>query len=157
MARGRDAADVALTTNFGRAILKKFFIISDEDAGETLSNCCAYGNGGERDSFQAVGPQGLQPGETGGRYPTDLTARCRFYCVPPAKEIRPFGNQTSSSGWSFGVGPQGVGDDDEEKIKDATTRLVAKPTEVSRRCAVMPSGTPMSAKAMQEMERKSVC
>ena len=30
MARGRDAADVALTTNFGRAILKKFFIISDE-------------------------------------------------------------------------------------------------------------------------------
>lgn len=30
MARGRDAADVALTTNFGRAILKKFFVISDE-------------------------------------------------------------------------------------------------------------------------------
>jgi transglutaminase-like putative cysteine protease len=30
MARGRDAADVAITTNFGRAILKKFFIISDE-------------------------------------------------------------------------------------------------------------------------------
>ncbi|MDP9003209.1 MAG: transglutaminase family protein [Verrucomicrobiota bacterium] len=30
MARGRDAADVALTTNFGRAILKKFFIVSDE-------------------------------------------------------------------------------------------------------------------------------
>ena len=30
MAVGRDAADVALTTNFGRAILKKFFIISDE-------------------------------------------------------------------------------------------------------------------------------
>ncbi len=30
MARGRDAADVALTTNFGRAILKKFLIISDE-------------------------------------------------------------------------------------------------------------------------------
>ena len=30
MARGRDAADVALTTNFGRAVLKKFFIISDE-------------------------------------------------------------------------------------------------------------------------------
>ena len=30
MARGRDAADVALTTNFGRATLKKFFIISDE-------------------------------------------------------------------------------------------------------------------------------
>jgi transglutaminase-like putative cysteine protease len=30
MARGRDAADVALTTNFGSARLKKFFIISDE-------------------------------------------------------------------------------------------------------------------------------
>ena len=30
MARGRDAADVALTTNFGRAVLKRFFIISDE-------------------------------------------------------------------------------------------------------------------------------
>ena len=32
MAVGRDAADVALTTNFGRASLKKFFIISDEVA-----------------------------------------------------------------------------------------------------------------------------
>ncbi|MGI8480889.1 MAG: transglutaminase-like domain-containing protein [Chthoniobacterales bacterium] len=32
MAVGRDAADVALTTNFGRAILQKFFIISDEVA-----------------------------------------------------------------------------------------------------------------------------
>ena len=30
MAAGRDAADVAMTTNFGRAILKKFFIITDE-------------------------------------------------------------------------------------------------------------------------------
>jgi transglutaminase-like putative cysteine protease len=30
MAVGRDAADVALTTSFGRAILKKFFVISDE-------------------------------------------------------------------------------------------------------------------------------
>jgi len=30
MARGRDAADVALTTNFGSATLKKFFIISEE-------------------------------------------------------------------------------------------------------------------------------
>ncbi len=30
MATGRDAADVALTTNFGRAILKKFDIITDE-------------------------------------------------------------------------------------------------------------------------------
>ncbi|MEO5720455.1 MAG: transglutaminase family protein [Chthoniobacterales bacterium] len=36
MARGRDAADVAMTTNFGRAILKKFFIISDE-LGENLT------------------------------------------------------------------------------------------------------------------------
>ena len=35
MAVGRDAADVALTTNFGRAILKKFFVLSDEMA-ETL-------------------------------------------------------------------------------------------------------------------------
>ena len=34
MARGRDAADVALTTNFGRAVLKKFFIISDELPGK---------------------------------------------------------------------------------------------------------------------------
>ena len=30
MGTGRDAADVALTTNFGRAVLKKFLIISDE-------------------------------------------------------------------------------------------------------------------------------
>ncbi|MEO7167906.1 MAG: transglutaminase family protein, partial [Chthoniobacterales bacterium] len=30
MATGRDAADVALTTNFGSATLKKFFVISDE-------------------------------------------------------------------------------------------------------------------------------
>lgn len=30
MAVGRDAADVALTTNFGSATLKKFFVISDE-------------------------------------------------------------------------------------------------------------------------------
>ncbi|MGI9088307.1 MAG: transglutaminase-like domain-containing protein [Chthoniobacterales bacterium] len=36
MAVGRDAADVALTTNFGRAQLRKFFIISDEIA-ETLT------------------------------------------------------------------------------------------------------------------------
>ncbi len=32
MAVGRDAADVALTTNFGRAILKNFSVISDEVA-----------------------------------------------------------------------------------------------------------------------------
>lgn len=30
MAVGRDAADVAITTNFGRAILKKFVIVTDE-------------------------------------------------------------------------------------------------------------------------------
>jgi transglutaminase-like putative cysteine protease len=30
MARGRDAADVAITTSFGAAWLKKFFVISDE-------------------------------------------------------------------------------------------------------------------------------
>ncbi len=30
MAVGRDAADVAITTNFGRAILKKFIIVTDE-------------------------------------------------------------------------------------------------------------------------------
>jgi hypothetical protein len=30
MAVGRDAADVAITTNFGSASLKKFHIISDE-------------------------------------------------------------------------------------------------------------------------------
>ena len=34
MAIGRDAADVALTTNFGRATLKKFLVISDEVARE---------------------------------------------------------------------------------------------------------------------------
>lgn len=34
MAVGRDAADVAITTNFGRAVLKKFFIVSDEVSGE---------------------------------------------------------------------------------------------------------------------------
>lgn len=37
MARGRDAADVALTTNFGRAILKKFFVISDEVAESAVA------------------------------------------------------------------------------------------------------------------------
>ena len=36
MAIGRDAADVALTTNFGSAILKKFFVISD-DVSATVS------------------------------------------------------------------------------------------------------------------------
>jgi hypothetical protein len=30
VAAGRDAADVAMTTNFGRAILKKFVIVTDE-------------------------------------------------------------------------------------------------------------------------------
>jgi len=30
MAAGRDAADVAMTTNFGSAILKKFVVITDE-------------------------------------------------------------------------------------------------------------------------------
>jgi hypothetical protein len=30
MATGRDAADVALTTSFGRMELKKFVVISDE-------------------------------------------------------------------------------------------------------------------------------
>jgi len=30
MARGRDAADVALTTNFGQVKLKTFFIISEQ-------------------------------------------------------------------------------------------------------------------------------
>ena len=34
MAVGRDAADVALTTNFGSATLKKFFVISDEIPAE---------------------------------------------------------------------------------------------------------------------------
>jgi transglutaminase-like putative cysteine protease len=30
MATGRDAADVALTTSFGRMILAKFFVVTDE-------------------------------------------------------------------------------------------------------------------------------
>jgi transglutaminase-like putative cysteine protease len=30
MAAGRDAADVPMTTNFGRAVLKKFVIVTDE-------------------------------------------------------------------------------------------------------------------------------
>lgn len=37
MATGRDAADVALTTNFGSASLKKFFIISDEVPNEEVT------------------------------------------------------------------------------------------------------------------------
>ncbi|CAN5382611.1 transglutaminase family protein [soil metagenome] len=37
MAVGRDAADVALTTNFGSASLKKFFVISDEVAEEKVA------------------------------------------------------------------------------------------------------------------------
>jgi transglutaminase-like putative cysteine protease len=36
MATGRDAADVALTTNFGRATLKKFLVISEEVAPEQV-------------------------------------------------------------------------------------------------------------------------
>jgi hypothetical protein len=35
MATGRDAADVALTTSFGAANLKNFFVISDEITGGT--------------------------------------------------------------------------------------------------------------------------
>lgn len=38
MARGRDAADVALTTNFGRAVLKKFFVISDELPQDSIAS-----------------------------------------------------------------------------------------------------------------------
>ena len=37
MATGRDAADVALTTNFGSASLKKFFVISDEMPDEKVT------------------------------------------------------------------------------------------------------------------------
>jgi transglutaminase-like putative cysteine protease len=35
MAAGRDAADVALTTNFGSATLKKFFVISEEASDQS--------------------------------------------------------------------------------------------------------------------------
>jgi hypothetical protein len=40
MATGRDAADVALTTAFGSANLKKFFVVSDEaiEMKETINN-----------------------------------------------------------------------------------------------------------------------
>ncbi len=38
MATGRDAADVALTTNFGSATLKKFFVISDEVKAEEAAS-----------------------------------------------------------------------------------------------------------------------
>jgi transglutaminase-like putative cysteine protease len=37
MATGRDAADVALTTNFGRAILRKFDIVTEEIGGAIAS------------------------------------------------------------------------------------------------------------------------
>ena len=37
MATGRDAADVALTTNFGRAVLKKFEIVTEEVAAPVVS------------------------------------------------------------------------------------------------------------------------
>jgi hypothetical protein len=34
MATGRDAADVALTTSFGRMPLRQFFVVSDEVKSE---------------------------------------------------------------------------------------------------------------------------
>ena len=34
IAAGRDASDVAMTTNFGRAILKRFVIVTDEVRSE---------------------------------------------------------------------------------------------------------------------------
>jgi transglutaminase-like putative cysteine protease len=40
MATGRDAADVALTTNFGRAILQKFAIVTEE-VGEPVASAAA--------------------------------------------------------------------------------------------------------------------
>jgi Zn-dependent M32 family carboxypeptidase len=33
MAVGRDAADVALTTSFGQADLKSFFVVTEEETG----------------------------------------------------------------------------------------------------------------------------
>ena len=46
---------------------------------------------------------------------------------------------------------QSVGDDDEEKIRDGDDQTRCRnPIEVSRRCAVTPSGTPTRAKARQE-------
>ena len=32
MATGRDAADVAITTSFGQAILRSFFVVSEEES-----------------------------------------------------------------------------------------------------------------------------
>lgn len=44
MARGRDAADVAITTNFGRAILRKFLIVTEEVLDESESRAGAVSN-----------------------------------------------------------------------------------------------------------------
>jgi transglutaminase-like putative cysteine protease len=37
MATGRDASDVAMTTSFGRADLRSFFVVSEEEAAAALT------------------------------------------------------------------------------------------------------------------------
>jgi hypothetical protein len=36
MATGRDAADVAMTTSFGQADLRRFFVVTEEEVATTV-------------------------------------------------------------------------------------------------------------------------
>jgi len=38
MATGRDAADVAMTTSFGRADLRHFFVVAEEETLKPIEN-----------------------------------------------------------------------------------------------------------------------
>jgi transglutaminase-like putative cysteine protease len=41
MATGRDAADVAMTTSFGRADLRSFFVVTEEETAARPEEVCA--------------------------------------------------------------------------------------------------------------------
>src|ERR1700757_1210165 len=65
----------------------------------------------------------------------------------PSTIKRTFGNQTSSSGWACGF-PRNVSPMiTNRKYVVATIKPIANRIEVSRRCAVTPSGTPIIANA----------
>jgi transglutaminase-like putative cysteine protease len=46
MATGRDAADVAITTSFGAAYLKKFDVVTEEVSGETYTSASSFQSSG---------------------------------------------------------------------------------------------------------------
>src|SRR5438874_8540411 len=81
---------------------------------------------------------------------TSLPAHCRARRRNkrmPSRIKSTLGNQTSSSGWACGF-PRNVSPMiTNRKYVVATIKPMANPMEVSRRCAVTPSGTPMIANA----------